>query len=227
MKLETIFNKVKSILEGDIVLSDYIKIVYSGTRDNIPVNNFPCLILEPTNAPEEPITMPHNTEVAFTLTIFGYIKIFDVDKQIVGDTIIAIISLGSGGSGYTEGDVITIIQAGGSLGTATVNTVNGSGVILTVTLLDSGFGYTVASDLAVTGGSGTSATINILTINTVKGILDLNFDIKKALGAHIDLDGECLYYSFPNTRFDFNSFPFRGVEIDMNIVLRQNFIDRT
>jgi len=227
MKLETIFNKVKSILEGDIVLSDYIKIVYSGTRDNIPVNNFPCLILEPTNAPEEPITMPHNTEVAFTLTIFGYIKIFDVDKQIVGDTIIAIISLGSGGSGYTEGDVITIIQAGGSLGTATVNTVDGSGVILTVILLDNGFGYTVANGLAVTGGSGTSATINILTVNTIKGILDLNFDIKKALGAHIDLDGECLYYSFPNTRFDFNSFPFRGVEIDMNIVLRQNFIDRT
>lgn len=147
MKLETIWNKIKTILEGDTVLETYIKIVYEGTRDNIPVNLFPCIILEPTNAPEEPVTMPHNTEINFTLTIFGYIKIFDVDKQIVGDA-------------------------------------------------------------------------------TNKGILDLNFDIKKALGAHIDLDGECLYFSFPNTRFDFSSYPFRGVEIDIQITLRQSFVTR-
>jgi len=147
MKLETIWNKVKTILEEDTVLSPYIKVVYSGTRDNIPVNMFPCIILEPTNAPEEPVTMPHNTEINFTLTIFGYIKIYDVDKQIVGDA-------------------------------------------------------------------------------TNKGILDLNFDIKKALGAYIDLDGECLYFSFPDTRFDFDSYPFRGVGIDMQITLRQSFVTR-
>ncbi len=147
MKLETIFNKVKSILEKDIELKKYIKIVYAGTRDDIPVNMFPVLILEPTNAPEEAITMPHNTEITFTMTIFGYVKIFDVDKQIVGD-------------------------------------------------------------------------------DTTKGILDLNFDIKKALGAHIDLDGECLYFSFPDTRFDFSSYPFRGIEIDIKITLRQSFVTR-
>jgi len=147
MKLEDIWNKIKTILEGDDVLSTYIKIVYPGTRDNIPVNNFPCIILEPTNAPEEPVTMPHNTEINFIVTIWAYVKIFDVDKQIVGD-------------------------------------------------------------------------------DTTKGVLDVNFDIKKALGAHIDLDGECLYFSFPNTRFDFDSYPFRGVGIDMKITLRQNFVTR-
>ena len=147
MKLEDIWNKIKTILEEDAVLKTYIKIVYSGTRDDIPVNNFPCIILEPTSAPEEAVTMPHKTEINFTLTIFGYIKIFDVEKQIVGDA-------------------------------------------------------------------------------TNKGILDLNFDIKKALGAHIDLDGECLYFSFPDTRFDFSSYPFRGVEIDMKITLRQDFVTR-
>jgi len=147
VKLEDIWNKVKIILEEDTILKTYIKIVYSGTRDNIPVNNFPCIIMEPANAPEEAVTMPHKTEINFTITIWGYIKIFDVDKQIVGDA-------------------------------------------------------------------------------TNKGILDLNFDIKKALGAHIDLDGECLYFSFPNTRFDFDSFPFRGIGIDMQITLRQNFVTR-
>jgi hypothetical protein len=147
VKLETIFNKVKSILEEDIELKKYIKVVYAGTRDNIPVNMFPVLILEPVNAPEEAVTMPHNTEINFTVTIWAYVKIFDVDKQIVGDA-------------------------------------------------------------------------------TTKGVLDINFDIKKALGAHLDLGGECLYFSFPNTRFDFDSFPFRGVGIDMQIVLRQNFVTR-
>ena len=147
MKLETIWNKVKTILEEDTVLDDYIKVVYSGTRDNVPVNMFPCIILEPANAPEEPVTMPHNTEINFTITIWAYIKIYDVDKQIVGDA-------------------------------------------------------------------------------TTKGVLDVNFDIKKALGAHIDLDGECLYFSFPNTRFDFDSYPFRGVGIDMQITLRQSFVTR-
>lgn len=147
MKLEDIWDKVKTILEEDLVLKTYIKIVYAGIRDNIPLNNFPCITLEPTNAPEEAVTMPHNTEINFTLTIYGYIKIFEVDKQIVGDA-------------------------------------------------------------------------------NNKGILDLNFDIKKALGAHIDLDGECLYFSFPDTRFSFNSYPFRGVEIDMKITLRQSFVTR-
>jgi len=147
VKLEDIWNKVKAILEEDIVLKTYIKKVYAGTRDDIPLNIFPCLILEPTNAPEEAVTMPHNMEINFTVTIFGYIKIFEVDKQIVGD-------------------------------------------------------------------------------DANKGILDLNFDIKKALGGHIDLDNECLYFSFPDTRFDFSSYPFRGVEIDMKITLRQSFITR-
>jgi len=147
VKLEDIWNKIKTILEEDGVLSTYIKIVYSGTRDNIPVNMFHCIIMETTNAPEEAVTMPHNTAITFTVTIWAYVKIFDVDKQIVGDA-------------------------------------------------------------------------------TTKGVLDISFDIKKALGAHIDLDEECLYFSFPNTRFDFDSYPFRGVGIDMQIVLRQSFVTR-
>ena len=76
---------------------------------------------------------------------------------------IATISLGSGGTGYTAGDVITIVQSGGSGGTVTVSTVS-SGVITAVALLATGSGYSVANGLAVTGGTGSGATINILTI---------------------------------------------------------------
>jgi len=148
VKLEDIWKKIKAILEEKDGVLSYIKIVYSGTRENIPVNMFPCIILEPVSAPEEAITMPSNMEVNFTITIWAYVKIYDVDKQIIGDT-------------------------------------------------------------------------------TTKGILDINFDIKKALGAHDDLDGECLYFEFPDTRFDFDSYPFRRVGVDMKITLRQNFVTRT
>ena len=79
--------------------------------------------------------------------------------------IIETISLGSGGTGYTALDVITIVQEGGSLGTVTVNTVDGAGVILTCTLLAKGSGYSVANGLAVTGGTGSDATINILLVD--------------------------------------------------------------
>ena len=147
MKVETIFNKVQSILEDDLVLKEYIKKVYAGTRADIPTSNFPCILLEPTNAPERDATMPHGIEIDLGITIFAYIKVMDIDKQIVGDA-------------------------------------------------------------------------------TTKGILDVNYDIKKALGAYVDLDGECLTYNFPNTRFEFENYPFRGVEIDMGIILKQNFVTR-
>ena len=147
MKLETIFNKVKSILEDDLVLKAYIKKVYSGTRKDIPTNNFPCIFLEPTNAPERAKTVPNGMEVGFGMMIVGYIKVMDIDKQIVGDA-------------------------------------------------------------------------------TTKGILDVNYDIKKAMGAYVDLDGTCLTYSFPDTRFNFENYPFRGVEIDLDILLKQNFVTR-
>jgi len=147
MKLETIFNKVKSILENDAVLETYIKKVYAGTRADVPTSNFPCIFLEPTNAPERGGTLPYGIEIGFGMTIFAYIKIMDIDKQVVGDT-------------------------------------------------------------------------------TTKGILDVNYDIKKAMGAYIDLDGECITYGLPDTRFTFENYPFRGVEIDMDIMLKQNLVTR-
>jgi len=147
MKLETIFNKVKSILENDIELKKYIKKVYAGTRSDVPTSNFPCIFLEPTDAPEKDVTMPHGIEIEFGMTIFAYIKVMDIDKQIVGD-------------------------------------------------------------------------------DATKGILDVNYDIKKALGAYVDLDDTCLTYTLPNTRFTFENYPFRGVEVDLKITLRQDFITR-
>jgi len=133
MKLETIFNKVKSILEADDVLKVYIKKVYSGTRSDVPTSNFPCIFLEPTNAPERGGTLPYGIEIGFGMTIFAYIKVMDIDKQIVGD-------------------------------------------------------------------------------DTTKGILDVDYDIKKALGANVDLDGECITYSLPIHALHLRIIPFEGLK---------------
>ncbi|MBA7551643.1 hypothetical protein ES705_44191 [subsurface metagenome] len=74
------------------------------------------------------------------------------------------ISLGEGGTGYAVGDVLTVVQAGGSGGTVVVDSVVTGGIITAVTILTKGSDYTVADGLTTTGGTGSGATINILTI---------------------------------------------------------------
>lgn len=148
MDLESVYNKVVSILENDDTNLNYIKQVYKGYRDNIPESMFPCIMVEVDNAPEDGNTMPNDVMVQFGITIYGVIKVMDKDKQIIGD-------------------------------------------------------------------------------ESIKGILDVNKDIKKSLGAYPTLDGECITYSFPDTRFDFSSYPFRSAEIDVQILLSQSFETRT
>jgi hypothetical protein len=105
--------------------------------------------------------------------------------------IILTISLGSGGTGYTAGDILTIVQAGGSGGTVIVDTVNGSGVIQTITLLSAGSGYSIANGLAVTGGSGNSATINILAITSItQNVVGACLNTSQGIRITITVDGE-------------------------------------
>jgi len=78
----------------------------------------------------------------------------------------------SGGSGYSEDEVLTVVQAGGSLGTFTISTVDGDGVILTIAKTTDGSGYSVGGDLETTvnTGSGVGATISILTIGNTSSL---------------------------------------------------------
>jgi phage tail sheath protein FI len=76
------------------------------------------------------------------------------------------VTLNAGGSGYQVGDVLNLVQTGGSGGTITVNTVStGSptGAVLTFTLTAAGNGYTTGTGLTVTGGAGTGAMFNYNT----------------------------------------------------------------
>jgi len=62
---------------------------------------------------------------------------------------------------------------------------------------------------------------------THKGILDMEQDIKKALGQYPDLNGTCNYFEFPDTRFDFSEYPIRRVDIELAVHYRQDFKTRT
>ena len=79
-------------------------------------------------------------------------------------------TLASGGTGYTVGDVLTLV--GGTFTTViqiTVNTVS-AGVISTFTMSNAGAGYSVlpTNPVAVTGGTGTGATFNVSWfVNTI------------------------------------------------------------
>jgi hypothetical protein len=76
---------------------------------------------------------------------------------------VATVSVANGGTGYTNGDVLTASGGTGASATFTVTSVS-SGVITAITVLNNG-SYTAipTSPASVTGGTGLSATINLLT----------------------------------------------------------------
>lgn len=67
----------------------------------------------------------------------------------------------------------------------------------------------------------------IIGDETHKGILDMEQDIKKALGQYPDLNGKCIYFEFPDTRFDFSEYPIRRVDVELAAHYRQDFTNRT
>lgn len=78
---------------------------------------------------------------------------------------VATIALGAGGTGYTAGDILTLVSASsGVQATVRVDTV-AVGVVTGVTLLTGGTGYAASTTYAVTGGTGgNDATITVSTI---------------------------------------------------------------
>lgn len=76
----------------------------------------------------------------------------------------------NGGTGYSVGDILTVVQPGGKLGTLVVSGTTVPGVITDLTPPASpgvGTGYQVANGLPTTSNSvdGTGATIDVLTIS--------------------------------------------------------------
>lgn len=50
-----------------------------------------------------------------------------------------------------------------------------------------------------------------------KGILDYVSDIKSILFKYPNLNGKCVKFTLPSTRYIFETYPFRGAEITMEV----------
>ena len=147
---ESVYQKVVDVL-SDAKKSgrnlSYVRSVFAGWRDNIPDSQIPCIIVEPDNLKEKVPFYEEESELYFGLTITGIIKIWNKDKQIVGDT-------------------------------------------------------------------------------RHKGILDIDNDIKKTLGGDIDLGGTVMSFQFSDTKYDYTSYPLRGVQITMDCRFRTKYKER-
>lgn len=75
-----------------------------------------------------------------------------------------ITSGGHAGTGYTVGEVVTVVQGGASGGTIKVLSLGGSGAVATFAVLTAGTGYTVGTALATTGATGTGLELDITVV---------------------------------------------------------------
>ena len=148
---ETVFSNAVNVLR-DAQKSgsnlSYVRKIFEGWRDNIPDSQIPCIILEPADIKETIPFFEEESELYFGITVTGIIKMFDKDKQIVGDT-------------------------------------------------------------------------------RHKGILDICEDIKKTFGCDIYLSDSVMTIQFPDTNFDYTSYPIRTVDITMLCRLRTKYKTRT
>lgn len=74
-------------------------------------------------------------------------------------------TVNAGGTGYVVGDILSIVQTGGTGATIRVETVY-AGAVVSISVQNVGYGYSVASGLTTTGGTGTGATINITGVTS-------------------------------------------------------------
>ena len=83
--------------------------------------------------------------------------------------------INAAGSGYSVGDVITVVQAGGSGGTLIVTAVDTGGEVLAANLITRGTGYAVATALVTTVSPnvGTGFKVNILSLSAAANLYGL------------------------------------------------------
>jgi len=77
-----------------------------------------------------------------------------------GGVVQATPTIVSGGQGYVVGNVLSIIQTGGSGATVTVSSVGTNGAITGITLSNGGSGYTTSSSVSITQATNLLAVID-------------------------------------------------------------------
>lgn len=98
----------------------------------------------------------------------GYRAIYGLTTNPTGLTTVTVGN--SGGTGYVDGDILTVVQTGASGGQVTVIATSAGGVVTAVSPMTfPGTGYALANNLATTGGTGTGATVDITELQGAQG----------------------------------------------------------
>lgn len=114
----------------------------------------------------------------------GYRALYGLTSNSTGLTTVTVGD--SGGTGYVVGDLVTVVQGGGSGGQVTVEAVSGGVVTAVSPSTFPGTGYALANNLATTGGTGTGLTVDITQLQGVQGCpaaLDSG-SLNVAIGTH-------------------------------------------
>ncbi len=93
----------------------------------------------------------------------------DASKDVYTGPIKAVTIAAAGGAGaadYVVGDILTVVQSGGAVGTLTVASIDAAGGVATVTITTAGTGYKIEDALTTTTNSaaGAGCTINITNV---------------------------------------------------------------
>lgn len=98
------------------------------------------------------------------------------------------ITIGNGGSGYTEAPTVTLTGGGAGSGATAQATVVG-GVVTKITVTNAGLGYTKAPTVTITGGNGTGATATASVGIAANAVVSELLGIANRLRAVIIADG--------------------------------------
>lgn len=98
------------------------------------------------------------------------------------------ITIGNGGSGYTEAPTVTLTGGGAGSGATAQATVVG-GVVTKITVTNAGLGYTEAPTVTITGGNGTGATATASVGIAANAVVSELLGIANRLRAVIIADG--------------------------------------
>ena len=86
MIASTIWKELKSTLENNPTLKDYVKVVFSGIRFKLEPDSLPCIMLEPVIDNEIETDLNQIKRQWLSIDVFAYsdYNVTDFDKTIVG-----------------------------------------------------------------------------------------------------------------------------------------------
>jgi len=183
--------KVVSIVDNTTYYT--INVIYMNSSiDGSPVSTNDCTIefikqFTPEAAPETQVFFDQDTPttigVVFDPDVQSTIDVLYISStnsstwiwngsayvQVKAQGEITTVTLNAAGTGYSANDIVTIVQAGGSLGTVKVDTIGGGGAVATFSIITPGSGYAVANGLSTTvvPSGGTGFKLNITAIGSL------------------------------------------------------------